>query len=396
LDLTNYLSPVFRLRFAVSSGWGTPRWLIDDVEVREGACRLADWCLLESPDSTVAMAGSPTETIYGQVFESGITNPPGQGQGIVAQLGYGSDGVLPMDASWTWVPATYDSDVGNNDRYRGNLTLTSEGTYDFAYRFLVVGQDSAWTYADLDSNDLGSGGSNGYSAAKAGHLVVTALCDISVSPESLHWCLLPGDSASSFLAIVNSGNGTLTFQIMESQESQANYGEQADSLLMPMWDIPWLREEPTSGTVAPGDTVFVQVFVRAPASPDTVGSHLVVLSNDPDESPIVVGVSIWAQVGVPETQAPVFSRLNQNVPNPFNPVTMIRFSVAEAGMVNLKVFDVSGRPVRTLVEGWTEPRYYEVVWDGRDDKGNLLASGVYLYKLEAPGYVETRKMLLLK
>jgi hypothetical protein len=93
---------------------------------------------------------------------------------------------------------------------------------------------------------------------------------------------------------------------------------------------------------------------------------------------------------------PDFSRLDQNVPNPFNPVTAIRFATARPGPVTLAVFDVSGRPVRTLVEGWKQAQRHEATWDGRDERGNPVASGVYLYRLEAPGLTDTKKMILLR
>jgi hypothetical protein len=88
--------------------------------------------------------------------------------------------------------------------------------------------------------------------------------------------------------------------------------------------------------------------------------------------------------------------LKQNYPNPFNPLTHISFSVSVPGLVELQVYDVSGRPVRTLVEGWREAQHYDVAWDGRDDSGKAVASGVYFYQLEASGYKESKKMVLLK
>ncbi len=101
--------------------------------------------------------------------------------------------------------------------------------------------------------------------------------------------------------------------------------------------------------------------------------------------------------GVGETPSvPEVTLLEQNIPNPFNPVTVIRFSIADAGWVVLRVFDVTGRPVRTLVKGRREINRYEVTWDGRDDGGRLVASGVYLYELDAPGYLETKKMVLVR
>jgi hypothetical protein len=93
---------------------------------------------------------------------------------------------------------------------------------------------------------------------------------------------------------------------------------------------------------------------------------------------------------------PTVTALEQNVPNPFNPVTTIRFSVAEPGWVTLVIFDVAGRPVCSLVQGRKEIDRYEAVWDGRDERGRTVASGVYLYQLMAPGYVESKKMILLR
>jgi hypothetical protein len=101
--------------------------------------------------------------------------------------------------------------------------------------------------------------------------------------------------------------------------------------------------------------------------------------------------------GVGETPpAPEVTLLEQNVPNPFNPVTTIRFAIAKPGWVVLRVYNVAGRPVRTLVKGRREIDRYEATWDGRDDGGRLVASGVYLYELDAPGYLETKKMVLVR
>jgi hypothetical protein len=88
--------------------------------------------------------------------------------------------------------------------------------------------------------------------------------------------------------------------------------------------------------------------------------------------------------------------LLQNRPNPFNSATLLRFRTAESGMVNLKIYDVSGREVRTLVDGWRQPGSHTVLWDGRSDVGVQASSGVYFYRLQAGSWVETRKMLLLR
>jgi hypothetical protein len=89
--------------------------------------------------------------------------------------------------------------------------------------------------------------------------------------------------------------------------------------------------------------------------------------------------------------------LRQNVPNPFNPVTKIAFDVPRGGAkVALHIYDVSGRLVRTLVDGFEPSGTRTASWYGRDDQGRPVASGTYYYQLTAPSFSERRKMLLLK
>jgi Ca-activated chloride channel homolog len=94
---------------------------------------------------------------------------------------------------------------------------------------------------------------------------------------------------------------------------------------------------------------------------------------------------------------PAQSWLEPNFPNPFNPETTIRFRLDEAASVTLTIFDVAGRRVRTLVE---QRRHlasaYDVVWNGRDEAGERVASGVYVIRLRAGTGLQTRKMLLMK
>ncbi len=102
-------------------------------------------------------------------------------------------------------------------------------------------------------------------------------------------------------------------------------------------------------------------------------------------------------VTYPVGAGPAFrNELSQNHPNPFNPTTMIAFSIRQRGQVTLKVYDVSGALVRTLVDENRPAGSHEVPWDGRDTRGQGVASGVYFYRLEAPGFTKTRKMVLLK
>jgi hypothetical protein len=88
--------------------------------------------------------------------------------------------------------------------------------------------------------------------------------------------------------------------------------------------------------------------------------------------------------------------LYQNSPNPFNPVTTIRFDLPRAADIKLAVYNVKGELVATLIDGRIEAGSREVSWDGRDGTGRTASSGVYFYRLTAGDFVETKKMILLR
>ena len=88
--------------------------------------------------------------------------------------------------------------------------------------------------------------------------------------------------------------------------------------------------------------------------------------------------------------------LEQNVPNPFNPLTRIRFTLPEAGQAKLVIYDVLGRQVRTLLNRRLAADHYEVFWNGKNNGGVDVATGVYFYRLEACRLKATKKMVLLR
>jgi len=96
----------------------------------------------------------------------------------------------------------------------------------------------------------------------------------------------------------------------------------------------------------------------------------------------------------PETL--VFS--TNNHPNPFNPETTISFTIPTNSNVSIEVYNVRGQRVRILLDGNTELRagHHNIVWNGRDDTGRSMSSGIYLYRIVAGENVATRRMLLLK
>jgi len=104
---------------------------------------------------------------------------------------------------------------------------------------------------------------------------------------------------------------------------------------------------------------------------------------------------VQAKSDTPQPSA-TFS-LNQNVPNPFNPTTEISFAVPDGGAnVSLRIYDVTGRLVRTLVDGYEPAGTRAVTWFGKNDQGRPVASGVYYYIMTGPDFAEKKKMVLLK
>ncbi|KAA3633000.1 MAG: T9SS C-terminal target domain-containing protein [Calditrichaeota bacterium] len=89
-------------------------------------------------------------------------------------------------------------------------------------------------------------------------------------------------------------------------------------------------------------------------------------------------------------------QLNQNYPNPFNPSTTVRFSLPKKSNVSLIIYNTIGQKVRNLVDKTYTAGEHEIVWDGKDDFGNVCATGIYFYKLESDEFVQSKKMLLLR
>jgi hypothetical protein len=126
-------------------------------------------------------------------------------------------------------------------------------------------------------------------------------------------------------------------------------------------------------------------------------------SLNPLSLPVVLNVDTTTSVQNSPEQIPVVFELGQNYPNPFNPSTAIPFKAGSrklgAGIptrTTLKIYNVLGQLVRTLVDEEKSPGNYQVIWDGKNQKGNEVSSGIYFYQLKAGNYKETRKMSLLR
>ena len=108
-----------------------------------------------------------------------------------------------------------------------------------------------------------------------------------------------------------------------------------------------------------------------------------------------VDLSALALTPTDELQPKDF-RLYQNYPNPFNPETTIKFAVSKVREVVLQIFDISGQLVQTLVNARLSAGIYETKWQGRNQSGQEVGSGIYFYRLKTGGFTQTRRMLLIR
>ena len=102
---------------------------------------------------------------------------------------------------------------------------------------------------------------------------------------------------------------------------------------------------------------------------------------------------LWADLGI---AIPDEFAIHQNYPNPFNPVTTLRYDLPENGHVNITIYDMLGRQVKTLINEYQDPGYRSIIWDATNDYGKPVSAGMYLYQIHAGEYISTKKMVLLK
>jgi photosystem II stability/assembly factor-like uncharacterized protein len=150
----------------------------------------------------------------------------------------------------------------------------------------------------------------------------------------------------------------------------------------------------TAGSAGPGTTTPTDTTASAPdttSSSSTADTTATAGGDTTDDASDTTRGSEEEHVALPTTTA-----LGQNFPNPFNLQTTIPYQLTTLSIVRLEIFDLQGHQIRALKQSLQPPGFYRLVWDGRNDQGQKLASGVYLIRLEAGSYSALRKALLIK
>ena len=204
--------------------------------------------------------------------------------------------------------------------------------------------------------------------------------EIFVDPMSLTFdTTAAGSSNLKLLTIYNTGNATLTISNISSTESV-------------------FSTNLTSYDIQSGYSQMVQVAFT-PTEPIIYSSNFFVISNDSEMDTLIVPVSgvgiMLARIEL-DAQLPHILVLYPNYPNPFNPVTTLRYDLPEQTHVNITVYDMLGRQVKTLINHTQDAGYRSVIWNAINDYGKPVSAGIYLYQIQAGEYISTKKMVLLK
>jgi hypothetical protein len=201
---------------------------------------------------------------------------------------------------------------------------------------------------------------------------------------------------------VNSANWRVHWAVVESELS---YQQNSPGGYVPFVHEFVHRDMNPDGngsaiTISQGQTVNVARTITMNSAWQAANSRVIVfVQNNTDkkvQNAEYIETSTLTGVGDPVNGKPTVFDVSQNYPNPFNPSTRIDYAVSKPSFVSIGVFDLLGQQVKTLVAQEKNAGAYDVQWDGTDNSGRSLPSGMYLYRMTAGSYSATRKMMFLK
>ena len=337
---------------------GSALWTVTTDEAQEGA--------RSARSGTISHGQSTTLSVQDHV----------QGQGP-ASFWYKVDSEINFDTLKFYVD--------------GELLQTWSGNVDWTYYEVMLSTGShtlKWTYSKDGSASIGADTVWIDRVVLPGTgLPPAPALTVNDAPEPL--IVEVGATNAMVLDLANTGDETLTYTI-------AAFGTKANGSADKT--PAWLDIDPAGGSVEPLTTI--PVTITGDGSLAAPGEHpvlLMITSNDPAHptTPVVLTVYVVPVTGV-DDGVPDRLVLRGATPNPFNPATDIRFGLPAAARTTLRVFDVSGRLVRTLVDGPLSAGAHTRRWDGRDESGRDASSGVYFVRLLAGADRAITSMTLIR
>jgi len=224
---------------------------------------------------------------------------------------------------------------------------------------------------------------------------------LTQSGEITFQCHGIDDTLYSATVGIQNQDGTTGLEISYNQDSLE------DSLWVRIRPS-WISVDSLRGTIQPGESKTLNLtFDRLSYPYGIYHADLIINSRDknhgltPIEIPLTLYVDTTTWVDLEEDATPLRFALFQNYPNPFNPATSIRFNVQDSRFkipihTTLTIYNILGQEVRTLVDEPKGPGTFKVIWDGKDDLGKDVATGIYFYQLTAGDYKQIKKMALIR
>lgn len=208
---------------------------------------------------------------------------------------------------------------------------------------------------------------------------------------SLHYATASFSATSISQTVVSNGTAQSTFTISNDEGNCALQFSIADT-------SAWLSESPDDGQVSPGSDFTITVnFNAAGLIPGTFNSLITVTHNaSAGQYDIPVTLDVILAGDEPNAELPTAFALKGNFPNPFNATTELQFAVPSASHVSIKLFNIVGQEIRTLLDQTMDAGQHVATWDGTDSRGINSPTGIYLVQMTANDLTFTGKLMLLK
>ena len=299
----------------------------------------------------------------------------GEGDWTHSDLGYGTsqDGT-----GWTWVDIPWFEDgSGSNKRCKTDVTFNTVGDYYYSYRM----EKPAGTYSYQDGNDAWSENSANLSPI---HKVTVQTCPLPVTLSQFNANMVNGVSVLNW--VTSSEQNNEGWNIYRSISENFGQATKINNELIP----------------GAGNTTQTTSYTYKDNFEPTAGTYYYWLEsielsgNTHLYEPIELVVNNNEQPNAP-TNVYKYG-LQKNYPNPFNPSTQISFILSHNSYVTLEIYNVKGQKVKILLNNnFVQKDFMQrVTWNGTDERGKTLSSGIYFYKLITDKKIEIKRMVLLK
>ena len=196
--------------------------------------------------------------------------------------------------------------------------------------------------------------------------------------------------------VLHEGNNLITLSIKNGWNRDIrNLTAQLGSEELPSW-LKFAGNEESVTILTAEDREYLLTFaLEADSVPNEESADITIILGDDAGNLWAVPITVSID-GIDNNPQEFETALSINFPNPFNPQTTIPYTLAETTNVKITIYNILGQKIRTLLDGQKVPGAYSVVWDGRDEQGRSVSSGVYLCKFAAGNYQTVQRMMLLE